>query len=50
MQQLAFYSNETTGTVLAIDDVKIESIPEPTSLALLGLCGIAALARRRRMA
>lgn len=39
------------GTVL-IDDIVLEgvAIPEPTSLALLGLGGVAMLARRRRQA
>lgn len=49
MQQLAFYSYSSDNTRHVIDDVKIESIPEPTSVALLGLAGIAAMARRRRV-
>jgi hypothetical protein len=37
-----------TMSVLAIDDVQASVLPEPATMALLALGGVAAMARRRR--
>lgn len=37
------------GTTYQIDNLKVQTIPEPSSLALLGAAGLAAMTRRRRL-
>jgi len=41
-------ANPASTSTLEIDNVSIETIPEPASMALLGMGGLAMLARRRR--
>ena len=43
-------SNSTDRAQFALDDITIEHVPEPSSIALLGLAGIAAFSVRRRRA
>jgi hypothetical protein len=41
-------NRDVTGAQLDIDRITLTSIPEPSGLALLGLCGLGAFLRRRR--
>lgn len=47
MQQLVFYNREPNNTLFAIDDITVETVPEPTAISL-ALMGAATLLRRRR--
>lgn len=47
IQQLVFYNREANDTLFAIDDITVETVPEPTAVGL-ALMGAATLLRRRR--
>jgi len=49
IQQFMFYHLYSTNSRFVIDDVVVESVPEPTSMALLALGGAAAFGRRRAL-
>lgn len=46
MQQMVFYTYNSSDSVHAIDDVTVEVIPEPAAVSLLGLGALAMIRRR----
>ena len=45
---LDIVQRDTDGNFLSVDTIRLNQIPEPGSLGLLSVCGIALLARRRK--